>query len=285
VTVLSGVRRVNRSSLVTSRRHRPTNGWPMRVSMRSSLLGSLDIVDDELSAPTRPTRRAGDGPARGLCATSGRVRQFRGRERGAAAAREVWRPVGRLEDGAPIYAPIGEILQDGDRIRCHLCRRWLRMVAGPRLIAAHGMTTDEYRELFHLDVTMSTACAQTGELKRFGARADRPSRSGTRLPARAARPTANCSAVAVADGSPPRSDIRLGTGAEDNPGPLHDRRALPRQGHVAMSDVRAPLAAVARGPQPRGWLASVRQTAHHPSDDPVQPATTAAGTVTPRASA
>ena len=28
------------------------------------------------------------------------------------------------------------------------------------------MTTDEYRELFHLDVSMSTACPETGELKR-----------------------------------------------------------------------------------------------------------------------
>jgi hypothetical protein len=28
------------------------------------------------------------------------------------------------------------------------------------------MTTDEYRELFHLDISMSTACPETGELKR-----------------------------------------------------------------------------------------------------------------------
>jgi hypothetical protein len=33
------------------------------------------------------------------------------------------RPVGHLEDGTPIYAPIGEMLQDGDRVRCHLCGR------------------------------------------------------------------------------------------------------------------------------------------------------------------
>jgi hypothetical protein len=76
------------------------------------------------------------------------------------------RPVGRLDDGTPIYAPIGEMLQDGDRVRCHLCGRWLRMVAGQHLIVSHGMTTDEYRELFHLDVTTSTACADTSELKR-----------------------------------------------------------------------------------------------------------------------
>jgi predicted transcriptional regulator len=75
------------------------------------------------------------------------------------------RPVGRLDEGTPIYAPIGEMLQDGDRVRCHLCGRWLRMVAGQHLIAAHGMTTDEYRELFHLDVTRSTACTETSELK------------------------------------------------------------------------------------------------------------------------
>jgi hypothetical protein len=97
---------------------------------------------------------------------SGRVRYF-------VLVREVplqrersERPIGRLDDGTPIYAPIGEMLQDGDRVRCHLCGRWLRMVAEQHLIAAHGMTTDEYRELFRLDVSMSTACHETGELKR-----------------------------------------------------------------------------------------------------------------------
>jgi hypothetical protein len=58
------------------------------------------------------------------------------------------------------------MLQDGDRMRCHLCGRWLRMVAGQHLIAAHGMTTEEYRELFHLDVTTSTACTKTSQFKR-----------------------------------------------------------------------------------------------------------------------
>jgi rubrerythrin len=76
------------------------------------------------------------------------------------------RPVGRLDDGTAIYAPIGEMLQDGDRVRCHLCGRWLRMVAGQHLIVRHGMTTEEYCELFHLDVSASTACADTSELKR-----------------------------------------------------------------------------------------------------------------------
>jgi hypothetical protein len=35
------------------------------------------------------------------------------------------------------------------------------MVAGQHLIAAHWMTTDECRGLFHLDVTRSTACTDT----------------------------------------------------------------------------------------------------------------------------
>jgi ssDNA-binding Zn-finger/Zn-ribbon topoisomerase 1 len=76
------------------------------------------------------------------------------------------RPVEQLDDGTPIYGPIGEMLQDGDRVRCHLCGRWLRMVAGSHLLSRHEMTTSEYRELFQLDVTLSTACAETSERKR-----------------------------------------------------------------------------------------------------------------------
>jgi hypothetical protein len=126
------------------------------------------------------------------------------------------RPVGRLEDGTPIYAPIGEMLQDGDRVRCHLCGRWLRTVAGQHLIAAHQMTTEEYRELFHLDVSASTACADTSELTRAS-----------------------------------MLDQIAGAG----PGRVYP---LAREGQVAVSQLRSPLAPVPQGPQPGAWMPGLR---------------------------
>src|SRR5450631_2374273 len=40
-------------------------------------------------------------------------------------------PVGVLEDGTVFYAPLGEVLHDGDDlVCCHLCGRWLRNVGG-----------------------------------------------------------------------------------------------------------------------------------------------------------
>jgi hypothetical protein len=76
------------------------------------------------------------------------------------------RPVGRLEGGEPYYAPMGMMRYDGDRVRCHLCGRWLRVVGGWHLIAAHGITTAEYRELFHLFANVSTVAPETAERKR-----------------------------------------------------------------------------------------------------------------------
>ncbi|MFZ0388631.1 MAG: alpha/beta hydrolase fold domain-containing protein [Solirubrobacteraceae bacterium] len=58
------------------------------------------------------------------------------------------------------------MLTDGDEVRCHLCGRWMRMVGGQHLLTQHDMTTSEYRELFHLLATTSTASAATGERKR-----------------------------------------------------------------------------------------------------------------------
>jgi hypothetical protein len=43
-------------------------------------------------------------------------------------------PVGVLEDGTVFYAPLGEILRDGDElVCCHLCGRWLRMLGSTHL--------------------------------------------------------------------------------------------------------------------------------------------------------
>ena len=60
-------------------------------------------------------------------------------------------PVGVLEDGTVFYAPLGEVLHDGDDlVCCHLCGRWLRKVGGTHLRVGHGWTLAEYREAFRL---------------------------------------------------------------------------------------------------------------------------------------
>jgi DNA-directed RNA polymerase subunit RPC12/RpoP len=59
--------------------------------------------------------------------------------------------VGTVEDGTVFYAPLGEILRDGDEmVCCHLCGRWLQTIGGTHLRVAHGWTLAEYREAFQL---------------------------------------------------------------------------------------------------------------------------------------
>ena len=61
------------------------------------------------------------------------------------------RPVGALADGTEYYAPIGELVYDGeDRVVCHLCGRAMLMVGGTHLRVGHGWTIHQYREAFHL---------------------------------------------------------------------------------------------------------------------------------------
>jgi hypothetical protein len=61
---------------------------------------------------------------------------------------------------------MGQMRYDGDRVQCHLCGRWLKMVGGSHLIAAHGITVAEYREMFHLHGNDSTVAPETSERKR-----------------------------------------------------------------------------------------------------------------------
>lgn len=62
------------------------------------------------------------------------------------------RPTGQLEDGTAFYAPFGEIPYDPDedRVQCHLCGGWYRIIGGTHLIKTHGWTVQEYRERFGL---------------------------------------------------------------------------------------------------------------------------------------
>ena len=76
------------------------------------------------------------------------------------------RSLGQLPGGEFYFAPIGDMRSDGERVQCHLCGGWYRMVGGSHLRNAHGWTTAEYRDAFLLNVTASTVGPVTSELKR-----------------------------------------------------------------------------------------------------------------------
>ncbi len=74
------------------------------------------------------------------------------------------RPVaGVLADGAPYYAPIGEVLLDGGRVACHLCGRLLRSVSAH--LPAHGWTKAQYCETFGLERGQPLEGPQTRKLR------------------------------------------------------------------------------------------------------------------------
>ncbi|MGO9954394.1 MAG: zinc-ribbon domain-containing protein [Solirubrobacteraceae bacterium] len=75
-------------------------------------------------------------------------------------------PVGRLDDGSPYYAPIGELLRDEDGAMCHLCGRWLRIVGGAHLTKMHGLDVATYREMFKLASTTPTCSLQQSSARR-----------------------------------------------------------------------------------------------------------------------
>jgi rubrerythrin len=59
-------------------------------------------------------------------------------------------PIGVLGDGTWYYAPIGELVHDGDdRVLCHLCGRWMKIIGGTH-VRWHGWTLERYRDTFQL---------------------------------------------------------------------------------------------------------------------------------------
>jgi hypothetical protein len=57
--------------------------------------------------------------------------------------------VDRAGDGAPLFAPRGELpVEDGGgRVQCHLCGRWFRQLGSSHVLHVHGTTASEYRLL------------------------------------------------------------------------------------------------------------------------------------------
>ncbi|GIF45735.1 hypothetical protein DFJ67_0628 [Asanoa ferruginea] len=56
----------------------------------------------------------------------------------------------RLDDGTPYYAPLGRLLEDGDRVCCHLCGSWFLSVASH--LRVHGWTKADYVAAFGLEL-------------------------------------------------------------------------------------------------------------------------------------
>ena len=70
--------------------------------------------------------------------------------------------VGRLEDGTPYFAPLGQLLwdPDEDRVKFHLCGGWYRFLGSSHLLRTHGWTLARYREAFHLRGNVPTCSEQ-----------------------------------------------------------------------------------------------------------------------------
>jgi hypothetical protein len=73
------------------------------------------------------------------------------------------RPLGTTSAGVAHFAPIGEILADGDFVLCHLCGRWLHSVTAH--LRSHGWTKVSYCEAFGLERGQSLEGAATRKLR------------------------------------------------------------------------------------------------------------------------
>jgi hypothetical protein len=71
--------------------------------------------------------------------------------------------VGCLADGTACYAPVGEVVTDGDLVVCHLCGRLLRSVTAH--LRVHGWAKDRYCAAFGLERTQSLEGAATRKLR------------------------------------------------------------------------------------------------------------------------
>jgi Probable Zinc-ribbon domain/ROS/MUCR transcriptional regulator protein len=60
--------------------------------------------------------------------------------------------LGSLADGTLYFAPVGQVPYDPDedRVQCHLCGEWFRVVGGLHLRRKHGWTISQYRDAFGL---------------------------------------------------------------------------------------------------------------------------------------
>jgi ROS/MUCR transcriptional regulator protein len=81
-------------------------------------------------------------------------------------------PIGTLADGTPFFAPLGELVRDGEEwVVCHLCGRRMKMLGGTHLRVVHGWTLDAYRETFQLHRHVPTCSVELSDRYRVSAQA------------------------------------------------------------------------------------------------------------------
>ena len=100
-----------------------------------------------------------NGPADADLRTPGSVRLVDA----ACLAGGVRPATGRLADGTAFYAPLGEVITDGDLVLCHLCGRLRRSVSAH--LRVHGWTKDEYCAAFGLERGQSLEGTATRKLR------------------------------------------------------------------------------------------------------------------------
>lgn len=63
-----------------------------------------------------------------------------------------------MADGTPYVGALAVLAydRDEDRVQCHLCGEWFRLLGSSHLRRTHGWTLGEYREAFHLPVKVAT---------------------------------------------------------------------------------------------------------------------------------
>jgi hypothetical protein len=79
------------------------------------------------------------------------------------AHRQAKSVVGTLDDGTPYFAPIGQVIEDGAVVTCHLCGRTFRSVTAH--LSSHGWTKAKYCEAFGLERRQSLEGADTRKLR------------------------------------------------------------------------------------------------------------------------
>ena len=64
----------------------------------------------------------------------------------------------RLPDQTPYFGRLAELAYDPDedRVQCHLCGEWFRLLGSSHLRRTHGWTLAQYREAFRLPVKVAT---------------------------------------------------------------------------------------------------------------------------------
>ena len=76
--------------------------------------------------------------------------------------------IARLPDDTPYYGALGQVSYDldEDKVQCHLCGEYFRLVGGKHIFYRHGLTLAQYRDAFKLRPTVATCSRGQSERMR-----------------------------------------------------------------------------------------------------------------------